>query len=992
VAEGSSASYPVAAALSAEVSGQTVRRGDILTVTVTVNVATGTLPTDVAPQIVVAPSALVAVGLPAACASFASGTVACNVTATPAAVTLQLVVPPSSTAAAVAAAVHVAEWNAVAGGYRNVTAPATQTLSTVFASRTLAQLSVAATTPAMNRIDYGTTVTLAGANLDLLPSRVWVGPVFADVAVASSLATAAFTIPAAAFTQASSTPLLTAAAAYNTDAKHKLLAPLALTARDQAAIALVRGAVADGSTVPLHRFNFHFAAAHCFVNPEVAAPGASVVIGTAAATVPAAPMSAVDHAAGTTSMAVFSSNASGLRVGTVLAMQSTQFDAAATTISGASPVAVTSAGGSWSTASFAGVPALPSVVSDNSPVGLITPATAFNATISATNAAVHTNYTVASRYAVSAFATRITLLAGYQATVSLEHASGTVTGVSLLAYTDRVSSVGFATTSATAGCVVSRANHSVTCTPGLSLASTRRATSTVVLLSVTAPAYFKRDVVVRLHVTATNAQPVDVRIRMQRTVATASAVFFEPSSTIAPVVDPAVAAVTPATPPEEQALGNDEAARGVFSLTGGCTIPKFPVVATAFVAFVVLTACHLLHQLATKRRPVDQIVTIDVAPLIGLLPQHAYVGALYPCHRRCGPTHAAQLLVHVLCITTVASSLLISYFAMADADFNAAVVFGLTAAFAATMLRPVTAAAFGMYRINDERAKHMLRKNKYRPQDLTEFGQQRYGEVVGLSRASMGHFSNPIFDYEEDPFAEGKPQAERAASVVTAEKPNSGIARTPQTGVLVEARNFALVGFAVCAVLAIGFAAATLANTAPWCGRRIAAFERVVLCAVVADVTVLQPLYLLFLWLWRWMVSEEQDGHAIHELHPIDNQWRIVGLVEEMVVFDDDDDAEEDRVRAAAFRSKMKCAAPVAAADGDSTAAAANFSFADAVLSDAHFSDDGADESRASVSIASDDVAAAMNDYYDGDSDGDGDGDDGDDDADGLDLRAVEEL
>ena len=63
--------------------------------------------------------------------------------------------------------------------------------------------------------------------------------------------------------------------------------------------------------------------------------------------------------------------------------------------------------------------------------------------------------------------------------------------------------------------------------------------------------------------------------------------------------------------------------------------------------------------------------------------------------------------------------------------------------------------------------------------------------------------------------------------------------------------------------------AITFANTAPWCGERWAAYERTLLAALYLDIVIVQPVYVLTLWLYRWMVSDEDDGRAVHEVHPV---------------------------------------------------------------------------------------------------------------------------
>jgi hypothetical protein len=70
---------------------------------------------------------------------------------------------------------------------------------------------------------------------------------------------------------------------------------------------------------------------------------------------------------------------------------------------------------------------------------------------------------------------------------------------------------------------------------------------------------------------------------------------------------------------------------------------------------------------------------------------------------------------------------------------------------------------------------------------------------------------------------------------------------------------------------------AVIANTAPWCGTRVAVYQQTLLAALCLDVILVQPVFVLFVWMWRWMISEEEDGRAVHTVHPIDGQRRVVG-------------------------------------------------------------------------------------------------------------------
>jgi sugar lactone lactonase YvrE len=901
---GAMATYHVGFALAAEAPARAIRRGDVLSLTATV-VVDGAMPAT-PPQLVVIPAGLVAASLPAACTVNSTGAVACNLTATTTALSIALVAPMSGAPPAVSASLCVAEHSG--GAYRNVTAANSTALATVFATRGLAQLSVAGTSPAMNRLTYGSAVTVTGTNLDLLPSRVLIGPAVVDVSVTASLNAATFTVASTPVTEAttSSTVALVTAAASST--LHKTFAAVAATAGNAAVIDVVRSAVTGSSAVPLHRFNFNFSAGAVFLNAEVAATGDSVTIGTAAVTVPSAPAAIVSNSAGTTTLAVFSSHAGGLAAGT--ATGTALPNAAGAVAATAAGVTAASSGGSWTALLLGATPHLAVQRTESGAVGVLQTAARFNATTVAHHAGANTNYTVTQEYVRPALVATLTLRSSYSATLAVSVASGglAVQGVAVVAYTDHVSSVGFATRSATAGCTNLQANHSVQCGAATVTASTAAA----FLLTVAAPAYFRRDVIVRLHVTAANAQPVEARVRFQR--APAGSVFYDAAAGIAPNGAPGTTAAAATDAPAEQSLSSAAASLGVFSLDGGCAIPKLPVVWLTFLCFVAVLGAHGAHRLATQDASDDDIATFDVSPSAGLMSQHAYVGAFAPCHRRCGPTHAALLLAHVLCLAAAASSMLTSHFELADADPDVATFFAFTAALAAAAVKAAVGAPFTAYRLRDEREANTFRGAAYRPAALQVFDVGRSNQV--------GFTSGTVVGFDAVGYAgadEGGRDVDDAAPSYDAADKQGAEHRNPEEGVTVVARPYALGGFAACGVAAVAFATVALVNTAPWCGRRIAAFERVLLAAVCLDVLLVQPVYVLFVWLWRWMVSEEDDGRAVHETHPVDGQWRVVGRADPC-----DDDAAGAVAAAAAVPASAAALPPAAevvaprqGADGD---------------------------------------------------------------------------
>jgi hypothetical protein len=59
---------------------------------------------------------------------------------------------------------------------------------------------------------------------------------------------------------------------------------------------------------------------------------------------------------------------------------------------------------------------------------------------------------------------------------------------------------------------------------------------------------------------------------------------------------------------------------------------------------------------------------------------------------------------------------------------------------------------------------------------------------------------------------------------------------------------------------------------APLCGRRLAVLEQTIGIAAILDVVVMQPVFVAAVYLWRWLATDELDGRAVHDLHPVEGE------------------------------------------------------------------------------------------------------------------------
>jgi hypothetical protein len=436
----------------------------------------------------------------------------------------------------------------------------------------------------------------------------------------------------------------------------------------------------------------------------------------------------------------------------------------------------------------------------------------------------------------------------YRATVTVTAPiRTTLFGLSAIAYTDVVASgVGFATESMTAAACANLAqNRSVAC----SLGSLVAPATWVFELLVDTPQYYKRDIAVKLHLYAHDARASEQTITMARLAGRGDATYA-----------PAPGTTVDETTGDGSGMSAATALKGIFSLNQGCGGMKLPILVITVVLFLVLLLVRCVVMLV-KRDTHDDVATRDVPAKQGLLPQHVWFGAARPCHRHCGPAHAFMLLTHVLAFVTIIAALVAAYPTVDDTASQLAAA--LFAVGMAAGLRPVLGLLFAMYHVN----KDVLRAavcDRYAPGDAA-LGFERPDGAIGLSAQTFTNIADVAFELGGDVVplgaAPGKPAAYAALGEVKKRR-----------GFAVESLRYTRAGYAVNAAAAGGLLVAAFVIMAPLCGRRLAVLERTILYAVALDAAAMQPCFVALVWLYRWLISEEKDGRAVHDLHPVDGE------------------------------------------------------------------------------------------------------------------------
>jgi hypothetical protein len=890
-----------------------VRRGGVVTFDLAVSRSGGLAPRTrlaIATKNLVAPAAT----LPSNCfAGAAAGVTYCNITSPVQQFRIGFLFPLTSPALSVNVSTHI-EVPAGGGAFfvvPNVASRSSNVLATVFAAahaasgsaRSVAQhLVVAGVSPPLNQFAYGGAFTVTGAHLDLLPCRLFVGPLVVNVTVAADAATATFTVPAAPALRAmDGTTAVQRVAALTPNDNDKLFAHAALTATSAAAITAVRSGLASGAAYPIARFGIVLASAEVFVFAAMPSP------------LPPTPLPRTDKDAPTTSLPVFvpgSGPPSNKSTSTATAGGE---NCTSTGIQQVQNVTDSSGAviGHWVYFTFNCTFECAATLAATA----VTPCTETNVTVTVTDPDGHTVTTYTHTYTHATYQLAVARTTAHAVRVTLTHHSGgAVARLRALAFTDSISGVPFSAKSRDAACANDARNASVGCARASLAPAARRladAQQWQFDLYVATPGYFRRDVVVALHVVTKNSLWMDVSLLLTRDPASTKPVLHTPGTTpggagLTPDAGASAGTPQPAAtvPAADETVSSQAALSAVFSLDGGCRTPKFPVLPAIVVAFLVLLAIRIAHYVARRKQPVDVIATVDVSPLRGLLAQHAWLGAIAPCHRYCGPLHAVLLLVHVLIVVVVCAALLSAWSALAStSDALVLCAFALVGCTAAAAARPVVGALFDMYGIVDARVQqHIARDWRNDYNDLVDHGVHLGGTGVGVS---CGTFTDIVaIDFvTEAELLEEQRRVARAIAAAGGRDVVSGallnLAPTaadragnpdlvlrnaagcdPSTGVTVVTGNYPAAGFAFCGAGAVGLVVAIFSIIGPWCGTRVAVFERTLVVAVLLDVCLAQPLFVLAVWLWRWVASEEEDGRAVHNCHPIDGQWRVIGPID----------------------------------------------------------------------------------------------------------------
>jgi hypothetical protein len=374
----------------------------------------------------------------------------------------------------------------------------------------------------------------------------------------------------------------------------------------------------------------------------------------------------------------------------------------------------------------------------------------------------HTQITFNVEYTLVTYSVRLRPMTPYQAEVTVRLASGpSLDQPTVLAYTDAVASVrAYPTRSSDASCWFNSGNVSTHCNVSSivpAAAAARRQDLVAVgswgfTLTSSPPSYVTSDMIVRLHITTSNADWKTLTIRLSKDASTLGVVVSAPVSGPSTSPDgttqaPPAVPTPPTTaspvadlvdPTTEPSFGS-AVSRGIFSLVEGGCRPALNILSFTLFVYVLVLMGRGVHTVWMRRRasePEDRIVTYGVPAWRSLLTNHVYAGVIVPCHHYCGPIHTTQFLVHILSLYTLCSALLASYHDVVTSSSGSYFSIALVCVIGAAVMQPIFNFPYTLYALVDRRTLRAKESSNYGPQDLTSFGTWRQ-EFVGVTAATV---------------------------------------------------------------------------------------------------------------------------------------------------------------------------------------------------------------------------------------------------------------
>jgi hypothetical protein len=241
-----------------------------------------------------------------------------------------------------------------------------------------------------------------------------------------------------------------------------------------------------------------------------------------------------------------------------------------------------------------------------------------------------------------------------------------------------------------------------------------------------------------------------------------------------------------------------------------------------------------------------------------------------------------MLLTHALIFITVIAAL-VSHFATID-DTASQLFAAFFAAGMAAAVRPLFGAVFSMHQLDGSNIVDAMCAT-YDPVDR-EIRMKRPGEIglTGETYESLADIKYELRDVDaledvmggagevlDTPGWMGTSPGKDAA-LTTKEKYDVAQPALRSRSYVVRSISFTRAGYLLNLSISVGLVVAAFILMAPLCGRRLAVLERTIGIATLLDLLVVQPGFVGLVFLWRWMVSEEADGRAVHDLHPFDGE------------------------------------------------------------------------------------------------------------------------
>jgi hypothetical protein len=337
----------------------------------------------------------------------------------------------------------------------------------------------------------------------------------------------------------------------------------------------------------------------------------------------------------------------------------------------------------------------------------------------------------------------------------------------------------------------------------------------------------------------------------------------------------------------EHSLGSawELAVAWLRSSANGCMILGIGVGSSLLAIFVI--SCVTAALLSSARCQILTDTNVNVPLWRALFVLHPYVGAVWPCHFRCAPLHALQLLLHFNLLFSV-----LAWFCHKmplTTPVEAAVAVGV-AIIASSAPQPLISAMLFYYEFDQRDEKHRTLHVVVVEDQPPPRGPESPVDAAQPSGPADAIDSSIVFGFDDDLREKEIVDITEAIDVAVASAfPTSSESSTPSTELEGENTQRSewmpvtthhmwtglLLLVATVMLVAASMSLTTMLDAAGKCSPELAttSFRTLFWMALLLDLLVGQSMYIGGVYFFRRMTSDD-SGRPWAELHPFNGEWR----------------------------------------------------------------------------------------------------------------------